>query len=109
MSTTGHRAAAHGLGGLHPVRDTLSLAGLRAMADRAAGWAEAAGGRITGTPGLTLADAGSPCLFLNVAASAGPARRRSRAGRQRVLPAGRAFVLLSPRTRQPTCAPPAWA
>ncbi len=52
--------------------DTLSLAALRAMAGRAVEWARAAGGRVRCEPGLVLADAGSPCPFLNVAAAPGP-------------------------------------
>ena len=50
-----------------PSTDTLSLAALRAMADRTTDWAEAVGGRVRRDPGMVLADALSPCLFLNVA------------------------------------------
>jgi len=52
-----------------PSGDTLSLAGIRAMADRAADWARAAGGRSRRGHPTTLADSLSPCLFLNVATS----------------------------------------
>jgi GNAT superfamily N-acetyltransferase len=55
-----------------PSADTLALAGLRAMADRATRWASAAGGRVRAESGLVLADAGSPCPFLNVSAAARP-------------------------------------
>lgn len=50
--------------------DTLALAALRAMADRAADLARAAGGRVRRDKDLMLADAGSACLFHNVACSA---------------------------------------
>src|SRR5690349_18016 len=53
-----------------PSADTLALACLRAMAHRAADWAQAAGGTVRRAPGLVLADALSPCPFLNVAAVA---------------------------------------
>jgi GNAT superfamily N-acetyltransferase len=79
-----------------PSEDTLSLAGLRAMADRAVGWALAADGRTRREPGLTLADAGSPCPFLNVAASTGLLDPGRAAAISEFFPAGRPFVLLSP-------------
>ena len=50
-----------------PSTDTLSLAALRAMADRTTDWAEAVGGRVRRDPGMVLAHALSPCLSLNVA------------------------------------------
>lgn len=79
-----------------PSDDTLSLAGLQAMADRAIGWARAAGGRTRRTPGLALADATSPCPFLNVAAAAGPLDIERAAAVGDFFPAGRSFVLVSP-------------
>lgn len=79
-----------------PSADTLALAGLRAMADRSAGWAGAAGGRVRRGPGLVLADAGSACPFLNVATSAAPLDVTSAAAVCAFFPPGRPFVLLSP-------------
>jgi hypothetical protein len=55
-----------------PSADSLTLAALRAMADRATRWASAAGGRVRTGPGLVLADACAPCPFLNVATAARP-------------------------------------
>ncbi|MCE0765672.1 GNAT family N-acetyltransferase [Pseudonocardia kujensis] len=55
-----------------PDGDSLTLAAVRAMTDRAARWAEAAGGTVRRVGGLVLADALSPCVFLNAAVSAGP-------------------------------------
>lgn len=77
-----------------PSDDTLTLAALRSMADRAVAWASAAGGRVTRESGLVLADAGSPCPFLNVAVATGPIDARTAAG----FFSG-TFVLVSP---QPT-------
>jgi hypothetical protein len=79
-----------------PSDDTLSLAGLRAMADRAAGWAAAAGGRVHREPGLTLSDAGSPCPYLNVAHSAGGLDAGRAAAIAAFFPTGRPFLLISP-------------
>lgn len=78
-----------------PSDDTLTLAAVRAMADRAVAWAEAAGGRVRREPGLVLADAGSPCPFLNVAAATGPldAATATRAASF----FGGTFVVISPR------------
>jgi len=55
-----------------PSADTLTLAAVRAMADRATLWASAAGGRVRTEAGLVLADACSPCPFLNVATATRP-------------------------------------
>jgi hypothetical protein len=63
------------------------------MADRGAAWAAAAGGWVHREPGLLLADAGSPCPFLNVAVAAAPPDLAAVAA---FFPAGRPFVLLSP-------------
>jgi GNAT superfamily N-acetyltransferase len=79
-----------------PSDDTLSLAGWRAMADRAAGWALAAGGRVRREPGLTLVDAGSPCPFLNLAYSTGLLDLEQAAAISGFFPADRPFVLMSP-------------
>lgn len=76
--------------------DTLTLAGVRALADRALAWAHAAGGRVHRGPGVVLADAGSPCLFLNVAALAGPVDAAAVPRIVDFFPAGRPFVLASP-------------
>ncbi len=79
-----------------PSTDTLSLAALRAMADRTADWADAAGGRVRRDPGVVLADALSPCLFLNVATASGvvdPATARSVGD---FFPGGRPFLLATP-------------
>ena len=79
-----------------PSTDTLALACLRAMADRAADWAAAAGGRARREPGTILADALSPCPFLNVVATASVPdvdAARTLAG---FFPQGRPFVLISP-------------
>ena len=79
-----------------PSDDTLSLAGIRAMADRAADWAQATGGRIRRGHPTTLADSLSPCLFLNVAtvsAVVDPAAARAVAD---FFPAGRPFLLATP-------------
>jgi GNAT superfamily N-acetyltransferase len=79
-----------------PSNDTLSLAGLRAMADRAVAWAQAAGGRTRHEPGRTFADAGSPCPFLNVVDSTGPLDIGRVEAISAFFPTGRSFVLLSP-------------
>jgi len=79
-----------------PAADTLALACLRAMADRAADWARAAGGRLRHDPGTVLADALSPCPFLNVAAVAGVldvAAARTLGG---FFPEGRPIVVITP-------------
>lgn len=55
-----------------PAGDSLTLAAVRAMTDRAATWAEAAGGTVRRAGELLVADALSPCVFLNAAVSAGP-------------------------------------
>ena len=55
-----------------PSGDSLTLAAVRAMSDRAVAWAEAAGGTVRRVGGLLVADALSPCVFLNAAVSAGP-------------------------------------
>ena len=62
-----------------PSGDTLVLAAVRAMADRATRWASAAGGRIRADTGLVLADSGSPCPFLNVATALVPSTLQRRA------------------------------
>ncbi|MHA6781610.1 GNAT family N-acetyltransferase [Pseudonocardia saturnea] len=79
-----------------PSDDTLSLAGLRAMADRAVGRARAAGGRTRRGPGPTLADACSLCPFLNAATSPGPLDVDRAAAIGAFFPDGRPFVLVSP-------------
>ena len=79
-----------------PSDDTLTLAGLRAMADRATGWARAAGGRTRRDPGLVLADAGSPCLFLNVATATGALDVDTARAAVEFFPDGRPFALLCP-------------
>ncbi|MBL8927278.1 MAG: GNAT family N-acetyltransferase [Pseudonocardia sp.] len=79
-----------------PSSDSLALAALRAMADRTADWAEAVGGRVRRASGVVLADALSPCLFLNVAtvpAVVDPATARAVAD---FFPAGRPFLLATP-------------
>ncbi|RTL63688.1 MAG: N-acetyltransferase [Pseudonocardiaceae bacterium] len=72
--------------------DTLTLAALRATGDRAVAWAEAAGGTTVREPGLVLADALSPCLFLNVAVAEGPPDVERIAA---FFPSGRPFLLVS--------------
>lgn len=79
-----------------PSADTLTLGALRAMADRAVGWARAAGGRVRRQPGLVLADAGSAVPFLNVALSVGPVDVPSARTAAEFFPPDRAFVLVSP-------------
>jgi hypothetical protein len=78
-----------------PSGDTLTLAALRAMADRAARWASAAGGRVRAESGLVLADAGSPCPFLNVAAATRPVDAAMAAAAAEFF--GGAFMLVTPR------------
>lgn len=78
-----------------PSDDTLTLAALRAMADRAAGWAAAAGGRVRRGAGLVLADAGSPCLFLNAAVAMGAPAPTTAGEIAGFFPTGRPFVLVS--------------
>lgn len=75
--------------------DTLTLAGLRAMADRTAAWAEAAGGRVARRPGLALADSGSPCPFLNTAVAFGPIELDAGRAVEAFFPDRRPFVLIS--------------
>jgi len=79
-----------------PSTDTLGLACLRAMADRAADWAGAAGGRVRRAPGTVLADALSPCPFLNVAATATAPDADTARTVAGFFPEGRPFVLISP-------------
>jgi GNAT superfamily N-acetyltransferase len=79
-----------------PSDDTLLLAGLRAMADKAVGWAHAVGGRVRREPGLTLADAGSPCPFLNLAYATGLLDRDRATEISRFFPSDRPFILMSP-------------
>ncbi len=77
--------------------DTIVLAAARAMGDRAAAWASAAGGRIERDDGLELADAGSANLFVNQGMATRPLDPEM--GR-RVLDfysEGQPFVLMSPR------------
>jgi hypothetical protein len=76
--------------------DTLGLACLRATADRAADWAEAAGGRVQRSSGTVLADALSPCLFLNVAAVPTVVDLDTARSCAAFFPAGRPFVLVTP-------------
>src|SRR5512133_4044748 len=86
-----------------PATDTLSLAALRAMADRTTDWAEAVGGRVRRDPGMVLADALSPCVFLNVAtvsAVVDPATARAVAD---FFPAGRPFLLVTPHPTADLC------
>ncbi|GEL25283.1 hypothetical protein PSU4_42370 [Pseudonocardia sulfidoxydans NBRC 16205] len=74
------------------VADTLIVAALHAMGDRACAWAGAAGGTVVREPGLVLADALSPCLFLNVAVAEDPPDA------DRIVaffPPGRPFLLVS--------------
>lgn len=79
-----------------PSDDTLSLAALRAMADRAAEWADAAGGWVRRAPGLVLADAGSAVPFLNVANTSGPLDVPAARAIADFFPVGRGFILISP-------------
>jgi hypothetical protein len=79
-----------------PSADTLALACLRAMADRAADWARAAGGDVRRTGGAVLADALSPCPFLNVAAAAAVPDVAAARELADFFPQGRPFVLICP-------------
>ena len=79
-----------------PSTDTLTLAALRAMGDRAVAWARAAGGTALREPGLVLADASSPCLFLNVAVATEPPDAGAAARIAAFFPPGRSFLLVSP-------------
>ncbi|GAY09474.1 GNAT family N-acetyltransferase [Pseudonocardia sp. N23] len=97
MSATGTTVPRSGAEDDTPSTDTLTLAAVRAMAGRATAWADAAGGRTSREPGVVLADAGSPCVFLNVAvATRGPDAADRIAA---FFPAGRPFLLVCP---QPT-------
>jgi hypothetical protein len=79
-----------------PAADTLALACLRAMADRAADWAGAAGGQVRRGRGTVLADALSPCPFLNVACSAHAVDESAARAITAFFPEGRPFVLITP-------------
>ncbi|HEX5810984.1 MAG TPA: hypothetical protein VFY38_02695, partial [Pseudonocardia sp.] len=79
-----------------PSTDTLSLAALRAMADRTTDWADAAGGRVRRDPGIVLADALSPCLFLNVATASGVVDPTTARSVGDFFPAGHPFLLATP-------------
>jgi hypothetical protein len=79
-----------------PSDDTLTLAAIRAMADRSAAWAREAGGRVRRDPGLVLADAVSPCLFLNVVTATPPLDLAVAGQAVEFFPAGRPFALLCP-------------
>jgi hypothetical protein len=80
-----------------PSADTLGLACLRAMADRAADWAQAAGGRVRrADPGVVLADALSPCPFLNVATAGGVVDVDVARGVAGFFSSERPFVLITP-------------
>lgn len=76
--------------------DTLTLAALRAMGDRAHAWAEAAGGTARRERGLVLADAGSPCMFLNAAVTATAPDLAAASTIAAFFPPGRPFVLTCP-------------
>ncbi|GAA1862730.1 hypothetical protein GCM10009836_48810 [Pseudonocardia ailaonensis] len=77
-----------------PDTDSLTAAAARAMADRAAAWAVAAGGTVRHVAGLVVADALSPCVFLNTAVSVGPAGHE--AARAADVGPDRACLLLTP-------------
>lgn len=96
IATSGTEVLRTGREDSTPSTDTLTLAALRAMADRAAGWADAAGGRVQREPGLVLADAGSAVPFLNVAMAAEPLDVAAARTIGAFFPADRAFVLVSP-------------
>jgi ribosomal protein S18 acetylase RimI-like enzyme len=84
--------------------DTLGLACLRAMADRAADWAMAAGGRVRReATGMILADALSPCLFLNVAAVPTVVDLDAARAYAGFFPPGRPFVLITPHPTADLC------
>ncbi|MCW2633255.1 MAG: GCN5-related N-acetyltransferase [Pseudonocardia sp.] len=80
-----------------PRGDTVVRNALRAMADRLAAWADAAGGRVHREDGLVLTDAASPNLFINQALVA---RRLDEELARRVVefyPAERPMLLMTPR------------
>src|SRR4051812_20957191 len=66
------------------------------MADRAADWAQASGGRIHRRHATVLADALSPCLFLNVATTADTLDTTAAREFAGFFPAERPFVLVTP-------------
>ncbi|MGD9987260.1 GNAT family N-acetyltransferase [Pseudonocardia sp.] len=73
------------------VRDALA-----AMAGRAVAWAMAAGGRTGCLPGVVLADAGSPCVFLNAALFDVPPEPAGAAAAAGFFPDGRPLLVVSP-------------
>ena len=90
----------------HTVRPTRSsLAGLRAMADRAPSSREPQAGRCVANPGMSLADAGSPCSSKRAEPDR-PARPRLATASRGVLPRGTALPPARARIRRRTCAPP---
>ena len=76
--------------------DTLTLAALRAMADRAVGWARAARRADPARSRPGSGRRGSPCLFLNVATATGALDVDAAARPSTFFPDGRPFALLCP-------------
>ena len=93
---TEHEYLATGWDDDAPARDTVARDALRAISDLWATWAQAAGGRVHREAGLTLSDAGSPCLFVNHADSALPVDVELARRIVEFFPQG-PFLLLTPR------------
>jgi hypothetical protein len=80
-----------------PSADTLLLAGFRAMMERTERWARAAGGRVAHLDRAVLADSGSGCPFVNEVLTTEPLSMELARRAREFFPAGRGFVLTSPR------------
>jgi hypothetical protein len=97
VTTTETTYLRHGWEPDTPSRDTLVLAGFRAMMERTERWARAADGRTQRLEHVVLADSGSGCPFVNEVITTEPLTlelaRRARA----FYPHGRSFILCSPR------------
>lgn len=79
-----------------PSTDSLTLAAVRAMADRSADWATAVGGRVRRNRGVVLADACSPSVFHNVATASTVVDAGTARAIADFFPAGRPFLLVTP-------------
>jgi GNAT superfamily N-acetyltransferase len=96
VSSTETEHLRHGWEPDTPSSDTVLLAGVRAMMDRAEWWARAMGGRVQRNGVLVLTDTGTDVALLNQAISAAPLDRSVAELARVFYPRARPFVLASP-------------
>jgi hypothetical protein len=96
VSSTETEHLRHGWEPDTPSSDTVLLAGVRAMMDRAEWWARAMGGRVQRNGDLVLTDTGTDIALLNQAISAAPLDRSVAELARVFYPEARPFVLASP-------------